>query len=192
MKSGMQAHRFTRAFHVLVLWLCFLPVVFGADPILALEHVPNFHRVNDRIYRSGEPSVVGLQELGAFGIKRVIDLREKSEATTFEKETLEKLGIKYTNIPFAALSAPSNQQIESVLKLLTDNDASPILVHCRRGKDRTGTVIACYRIQHDGWDNSRALAEAKEYGMSSLERGMRAYILHFVPISLPILGASVH
>ena len=29
----------------------------------------------------------------------------------------------------------------------------PIFVHCRRGKDRTGTVIACYRIQHDGWAN---------------------------------------
>lgn len=190
MKSGMRAHRLAIASYVLAVWLCLLPAAFGEDP--ALKHVPNFHRVSDHIYRSGEPSIVGLQELGAFGIKRVVDLREKSEATAFEKETLEKLGIKYTNIPFAALSAPSDQQVQSVLKLLTDNDASPILVHCRRGKDRTGTVIACYRIQHDGWDNSRALAEAKEHGMSSLERGMRAYILHFVPVPLPVLGASVH
>jgi hypothetical protein len=40
-------------------------------------------------------------------------------------------------------------------------------------------VIACYRIQHDGWGNDRALEEAKEYGMSFVERGMRSFILHF-------------
>jgi hypothetical protein len=46
-------------------------------------------------------------------------------------------------------------------------------------------VIACYRIQHDGWDNRRALDEAKEHGISSLERGMKSYILHFVPVNMP-------
>ncbi|MBV9223284.1 MAG: tyrosine-protein phosphatase [Acidobacteriaceae bacterium] len=174
----------------LAFWLCFASAAISAD--LPVMHIRNFDRVNDHIYRSGEPSVVGLQELGALGVKRVIDLREKGEATAFEKETLEKLGIKYTNIPFAALSAPSDGQIQSVLKLLTDNDSSPVLLHCRRGKDRTGTVIACYRIQHDGWDNRRALAEAKEHGMSRLERSMQAYILHFTPTSLSALGSPVH
>lgn len=177
-----------RAGH-LAIWLCCVSAAVGAD--LPVTHIRNFDRVNDHIYRSGELSTVGLQELGAMGIKRVIDLREKGAATAFEKEALEKLGIKYTNIPFAALSAPTDGQVQSVLKLLTNNDPSPILLHCRRGKDRTGTVIACYRIQHDGWDNRRALAEAKEHGMSSMERGMRAYILHFTPLSLSILGSPV-
>ncbi|MFL6464847.1 MAG: fused DSP-PTPase phosphatase/NAD kinase-like protein [Bryobacteraceae bacterium] len=175
--------------HYLAIWLCCLSVA-GAD--LPVTHIRNFDRVNDRIYRSGELSTVGLQELGLIGIKHVIDLREKSGATALEKETLEKLGIKYTNIPFAALSAPSDEQIQSVLKLLTGTDPSPILLHCRRGKDRTGTVIACYRIQHDGWDNRRALAEAKEHGMSRLERGMQGYILHFTPVSLSVLGSPIH
>jgi tyrosine-protein phosphatase SIW14 len=176
--------------HCLAVWLCCLCAAAVAD--LPVTHIRNFDRVNDHIYRSGEPSTVGLQELGAMGIKRVIDLRERSGATAFEQETLEKLGIKYTNIPFAGFSAPSDQQVQSVLKLLTGNDSSPVLVHCRRGKDRTGTVIACYRVQHDGWDNQRALAEAKEYGMSRLERGMQAYILHFTPVSLSVLGSPIH
>ena len=175
--------------HHLAIWLCCASAMAGAD--LPVTHIRNFDRVNDHIYRSGEPSTVGLQELGALGIKRVIDLREKSGATAFEKETLEKLGIKYTNVPFAGFSAPTDQQVQSVLKLLTTNDPSPILVHCRRGKDRTGTVIACYRIQHDGWDNRRALAEAKEHGMSRLERSMQAYILHFTPVSPSVLGPPV-
>jgi protein tyrosine/serine phosphatase len=172
----------------LVIWLCCIFTAAASD--LPVTHIRNFDRVNDHIYRSGEPSTIGLQELGALGIKRVIDLREKSGATAFEKETLEKLGIKYTNIPFGGFSAPSAAQIQSVLKLLSD-DPSPVLVHCWRGKDRTGTVIACYRIQHDGWNNQRALAEAKEHGMSRLERGMQEYILHFTPVPFPVLGSPI-
>ncbi len=182
----MRATTFTAC---LAIGLCCLSAKAAANP--PLLHIRNFDRVNDYIYRSGEPSAVGLQELGTLGIKRVIDLRERDAATAFEKETLAKLGIKYTNIPFAGLSAPSDAQIQSVLKLLSD-DPSPVLVHCWRGKDRTGTVIACYRIQHDGWDNRRALAEAKEHGMSRLERGMQAYILHFTPKSPSVLNLSLH
>jgi tyrosine-protein phosphatase SIW14 len=72
--------------------------------------------------------------------------------------------------------------------LILLNPSSKIYVHCLRGKDRTGTVVACYRIQHDGWDNERALAEAKGYGMSRLEVAMQSYILHFTPLALPKLG----
>jgi tyrosine-protein phosphatase SIW14 len=54
-------------------------------------------------------------------------------------------------------------------------------VHCRRGADRTGTVIACYRITHDGWSNRKALQEATSYGMSWIEFGMQRYVLAFQP-----------
>jgi protein tyrosine/serine phosphatase len=151
---------------------------------LPVVHVRNFGKVNDHIYRGGEPTAVGLQELGAMGVKTIIDLRQAHEGTNLEKEEAGKLKIKYINIPLGELSAPSKAQMEQILELL-QNDSGTFFVHCRRGKDRTGTVIACYRIQHDGWDNRHALEEAKEHGISSLERGMRSYILHFVPVSVP-------
>lgn len=162
-------------------WLC-------AAAELPVVHVRNFDKVNDHIYRGGEPSVVGLQELGAIGVKTIVDLRQSGAATTFEKEQSEKLKIKYINIPLGEFSAPGNAQIEQILGLLDDNSTT-LFVHCRRGKDRTGTVIACYRIQHDGWANERALEEAKEHGMSSLERAMHSYILHFTPLKVPALKA---
>ncbi|MBV9156317.1 MAG: tyrosine-protein phosphatase, partial [Acidobacteriaceae bacterium] len=104
-------------------------------------HVRNFGKVDDHIYRGAEPSVIGLQELGAMGIKTVIDLREASESTKFEQQQVEKLHIKYVNVPFPPLSAPRPDQIRRVLSLLLQNDSQPIFVHCRRGKDRTGTVV---------------------------------------------------
>jgi tyrosine-protein phosphatase SIW14 len=161
---------------------------FCAAADLPAVHVRNFDKVNDHLYRGGEPTAVGVQELGAMGVKTIIDLRQAGEGTGVEKELAEKLKLKYINIPLGEFSAPSKAQIEQILTLLQDNADSTLFVHCRRGKDRTGTVIACYRIQHDGWDNQRALAEAKEHGMSSFERAMRSFILHFTPLTLPGLG----
>ncbi|MFL6417771.1 MAG: fused DSP-PTPase phosphatase/NAD kinase-like protein [Bryobacteraceae bacterium] len=171
---------------------CFFAAQFcAAADAPIVPNIRNFHQVTDRLFRGGQPSPQGLQELGALGIKQVIDLRERGPATSFEEEQLKKLGIKYVNIPFRELSAPTDDQIKAVLKLLESGELSTF-IHCRRGKDRTGTVIACYRIQHDGWDNQRALHEAKLYGMSGFERSMQHYVLHFAPAKgpalLPILG----
>lgn len=154
----------------------------SAADLSAVQHVPNFDMVNKQVYRGGQPAPLGLQELGALGIRRVVDLREEGDAEKKEGATLSKLGIKYFNIPFKPFSAPTQEEVGSVLAMLLNDSEGPVFVHCRRGKDRTGTVIACYRMQHDGWSNERALAEARSHGMSSLERGMRSFIEHFSPV----------
>ena len=148
-------------------------------------HVKDFAKVNEHIYRGGAPTEVGLQELGTMGVKEIIDLRTAGEGTSEEKKAADKLKIKYINIPLNGFEAPPNAKIQQLLGLLQDN-SEPLFVHCRRGKDRTGTVVACYRIQHDGWDNRKALEEAKQHGMSSLQLAMHSYILHFTPLKMPL------
>jgi protein tyrosine/serine phosphatase len=155
---------------------------WAADTAPAVEDVRNFGVVNEHLFRGAAPTVVGLSELSAAGVKLVIDLREAGAATEVEKRQAEKLGMKYTNIPLAPMSAPTAAQMRLVLNLLAQNQAQRVFVHCRRGKDRTGTVIACYRIQHDGWGNERALQEAKGFGMSPLEAGMRSFVMSFTPM----------
>ncbi len=164
---------------LLVLILSASGVLPGMAQQPPCPHVRNFAKVSDSIYRGGEPSDVGMAELGAMGIKIVVDLREPSGATHSEKRQVEKLGMRYVSVPMGEFSAPTKDQIEQLLALLIHPDANPLFIHCRRGKDRTGTVIACYRIQHDHWTNREAQAEANQHGMSSLERAMRSYIAHF-------------
>ncbi len=161
---------------------------FAAD--LKPLHVRNFDEVNDHLYRGGVPSNIGLEELAAMHVSLIIDLREPGEGTDAEKQEVRMLGMKYMNLPFRPFSAPSQEQMDSVLSLLLHNDAERIFVHCRRGKDRTGTVIACYRIQHDRWDKRVALHEAVKHGMSFTERGMRSFILDFTPSKPPALAQA--
>jgi protein tyrosine/serine phosphatase len=97
--------------------------------------------------------------------------------------------MKYYNVPMAPLNAPSETVISKILGLMDDSSNWPVFIHCERGRDRTGTVVACYRMTTDHWDNKRALAEAEDHGLSRFERGMRGFILHYKAMpNVPILA----
>jgi protein tyrosine/serine phosphatase len=76
------------------------------------------------------------------------------------------------------------------MEVLQDPNRAPIFIHCRRGDDRVGMVIACYRIVHDHWTNEQALAEAREHGISRFEVLMRRYVDHFNPSRVQTSGAN--
>jgi uncharacterized protein (TIGR01244 family) len=142
--------------------------------------IPNFHQVNERVYRGGQPEVEGWQTLASMGVKTVIDLRREDEhSTADEARAVTAAGMKYVNVPMKGVVSPSDAQIAKVLALLDSQD--PVFVHCRRGADRTGTVIACYRIAHDHWDRKQAFQEAKSFGMAWTQVGLKHYIMSFQP-----------
>jgi protein tyrosine/serine phosphatase len=97
--------------------------------------------------------------------------------------------MRYLNVPMSGLTAPSSEQIGKALSILQSNSDNPAFIHCRRGKDRTGTVVARYRILHDHWESRKALSEARSLGMSRLERGMQRYILQFESTALAVNAA---
>lgn len=147
--------------------------------------ISNFHQVSARIYRGAQPDGEGWISLANLGVRTVIDLRPENEhSCKAEKQAVEAAGMHYVNVPFNGFHAPPDDKISKVLGLMSDS-TGPVFVHCRRGADRTGTVIACYRITHDGWSNRRALHEAVSYGMSWIEFGMQHYVRTFHPPSAP-------
>jgi protein tyrosine/serine phosphatase len=148
-----------------------------AAPIQDVSGVPNFHRVDEHVYRGAQPSGEGFAALGRLGVRTVIDLRGE----TSERAFVERAGMHYVRLPWSGYKAPADSQIAAVLALLNDSSQWPVFVHCRRGADRTGTAIACYRIAHDRWSNQQALDEAKRFGMSSIEVAMQRFILRFAP-----------
>jgi protein tyrosine/serine phosphatase len=138
----------------------------------------NFGKVNDHLYRGAEPDSAGLTNLASLGIKTIIDLRTPREVWAREASKSAAAGMSYTNVPLDGLGRPTDEQVDHILGLI-ESSPGPVFVHCEHGCDRTGTIVACYRIRHDHWTIAEAMTEADGYGLSKLERGMRSYLAAF-------------
>jgi len=165
--------------------LTFLSIPLSAANV-QVPGIPNFHQVNDHIYRGGQPTEESLSHLARLGVKTVVDLRRDGEggepSREAEAQAVRAAGMRYIGVPMkGAPAGPTNEQMAKVLEVL--DSGQPVFVHCKAGKDRTGTVIACYRIKHDHWESKKALDEAKVHGIHWYEFGMKAYIRSFDPNS---------
>ncbi len=168
---------------LLLALFCSLSLSLAGERGLPAQHgVGNFGKVNDRLYRGAQPNDEGLRRLKQLGIKSVLNLRTGGGAPREEAALAQALGLVYTNFPLNGIRAPKQEEVGRALALI-QSLPGPVFVHCQHGCDRTGTIIACYRIQHERWSNQAALGEALRYGLSPLERGMRRYIEKFGKVS---------
>jgi tyrosine-protein phosphatase SIW14 len=160
--------------------LLFVALLVGCATrgVPATNGIVNFGKVNDSLYRGGQPDHKAMQQLAAMGVRSVINLRMTNDVWNGEQAVATAYSMAYTNIPLRSLSAPTDAQVACVLAAISAMP-KPVFVHCRHGCDRTGTILACYRIQQDHWANSSALKEAEVYGISPIEVAMRNYIKHF-------------
>ena len=77
------------------------------------------------------------------------------------------------------MTTPKDKQISHALREMNDTSRGPVFVHCKRGADRTGVVVACYRIEHDNWSRREALGEARDHGMSWYQFPLQKYVMNY-------------
>jgi len=153
---------------------CCGSVLFAQDA----STIVRFEQVNDHLYRGGQPSTELFQSLKKLGIKTVIDLRDRKHQYTAEKQLVESMGMQFVSVPLT-MHAPTDDEIAKILNLIETKSLWPVFLHCQGGRDRTSTVIACYRVSHDGWTNQKAFEEAVGKGISKFDIGLRRYILRY-------------
>jgi len=112
-----------------------------------------------QFYRSAEMRIDKLVSLcRKHGIRTVIDLRTDEEKARIERASLKSVGLRYIHMPSAQI--PSRRTVKIFLKIMDNLENRPVLIHCAHGIGRTGLFSAIYRIEYQGWSNSRALLEA--------------------------------
>lgn len=128
---------------------------------LELTGVPNLHRVSPTLYRSAQPSTEGMRNLKSLGIRTVVNLR------TFhsDREETGGLGLNTEHI-YMKTWHPEEEDVVRFLRVATDPDRAPVLVHCQHGADRTGAMSAVYRVLVQGWNREEALREMTEGGFN--------------------------
>ncbi|WP_405567204.1 dual specificity protein phosphatase family protein [Polaribacter sp. Asnod6-C07] len=113
----------------------------------------NFYKISDDLYRAEQPSKKGFKELEALGIKTILNLRRLRNDNNKAKAT----NLKLEHIAIKTKILDEDDIIKS-LKIIK-NEEQPVLVHCWHGSDRTGTIVAAYRMVIQNWSKEDAIAE---------------------------------
>ncbi len=143
-----------------------------AEPI-ALDGVPNLHRITPTLYRSEQPSALGMKNLEKLGIRTVINLRyfnsddDEVEGTSLRTERTKILTWRI-----------GDKHVVEVMSMLKKSENAPFLIHCQHGADRTGLMTAMYRILEQGWSPEDALQELTDggFGYHSMWKNIIDYV----------------
>src|SRR4051812_15331007 len=153
--------------------------VMGQNPVateVRYDELPKFHRVNERLYRGAQPRDGGMSRLVELGVNTIIYLRDNDERSQSEEREAHEAGLRYFNIPLPRLGRPSDEKVDRALAFIDAPENGVVFVHCAHGEDRTGVVIAIYRISRQGWTSEQAKEEANRLGMKFWQRSMKDYI----------------
>lgn len=134
---------------------------------ISLRGVPNFGEVTPTLYRGAQPSDSGFQSLAKMGIDVIVDFR----GLNLNQERHEAAA---NNMKLILLSwdcrSPSDKIAASFLQILKENHGKKIFVHCYGGIDRTGAMIAVYRMANEGWTEPEAMNEMHAFGYAFMHR----------------------
>ena len=177
-----------------------------AAPTVADSHGPmdltgitikNFGIVDGRIFRGEQPGKDEYTQLAALGIKTVIDLRLDAKSTS--RERAEAAGLTYVNIPIDGHGTPTDEQAAAFIKAV-DEAGGPVYAHCAGGRHRTGSMVAVYRMTHNGWSIDQAYAEMEAYDFYTRNghKGFQTFVYDYYsrmkanPASVPVAQCDAH
>jgi len=140
---------------------------------LAQQTLPNLYQVTPTIFRSAQPLSGAQTAIDALGIKSVVSLRWSEDTA----DLLPKA--KRIHAPIESWDV-DHDEIMRAMRVMIDPENHPVLLHCRHGADRTGTVIAAYRMIVENWSADDAIREMREggYNYHAVWLNMVRYLRH--------------
>lgn len=148
------------------IWL--LTILLIPNFLNSAEDLPRFREISQGLYRSGRPTKAGLERAHEdYGIRTIINLENSSYNIRRERGWAEDLDIRFYSLPMNASQTPRDETVNEALRLMADESNHPLLIHCKRGRDRTGLIVGLYRVEHEGVAAEDAYEEMKDLGFTT-------------------------
>ncbi|MDG3006226.1 fused DSP-PTPase phosphatase/NAD kinase-like protein [Paludisphaera mucosa] len=114
------------------------------------------------LYRSGQLTSGQLDEaVRRYGIRTVVNLQLPGGEMQAERTQARRLNVGFVNLPMPGDGFGREVQFRKILEVVDDPERRPVLVHCARGTCRTGSAVALYRFERDGWTIQDVAAETR-------------------------------
>jgi hypothetical protein len=125
----------------------------------------NFAQIGPGIYRASYPQAAHFSALQPLKLKTIITFVPEDILPDY-RSFMRTEGIAHHQIHVLANRDPqvytSDVVVNKIMKLMLDPVNHPILIHCNKGKHRTGCMAACFR-KVTGWSLKACLAEYEQY-----------------------------
>jgi protein tyrosine phosphatase (PTP) superfamily phosphohydrolase (DUF442 family) len=137
--------------------------------------VANLYRIEDGLYRAAQPTAAGFTELSALGVHSVLDVAGGAGDGAFVSGD----AIRLFHVPMSAWGLHDDLVLRA-LRIMADPANRPLLVHCQHGADRTGAMVALYRVVVQGWKKADAIREMNRggYHHTFLWKNLDRYVDH--------------
>ncbi|KAI9888798.1 MAG: hypothetical protein M1814_006252 [Vezdaea aestivalis] len=132
---------------------------------LELIPPPNFSLVTRGVYRSSFPKIPNFAFLKLIGIKSILTLVPEMYPEANEKFVRENsirhfhVGMPGNKEPFVNIT---EERMTAALKIVLNRRNQPLLIHCNKGKHRTGCVVGCFR-KIQSWSLVKTLEEYRSF-----------------------------
>lgn len=138
----------------------------------------HFFKVDEDLYRGAQPTEKGIKKLSELGVTTIVNLRAQTRSErAHQQELAETYGMRFVSLPMRMYFRPKADQIAEFLQTLEQSDGA-VFIHCHQGEDRTGSMVAVYRVVEQGWSPENAYDEALELGMAPWNPFMKSLILN--------------
>ena len=140
-----------------------------------IDEAKNFYRVDELLFRSAQLDGSDAAKLHELGIKSIVNLRHFSRGGD-----RRAFGDQFwlANKPLQSWEIKP-AQIADVLRTIRERQKEgAVLVHCYHGADRTGLVVAMYRVIYQGWSLDAARSEMIDggYGFHSMWQDIAGFL----------------
>src|SRR5687767_14382467 len=104
--------KYLRSSSAIAILMAQLSCVSLCQSAIVHKELPNFHQINERLYRGAQPKKDGLKKLASLGVKSILNLRGEDATTIAEQKEAQELGLNYYALPMGGLSRPTDEQID--------------------------------------------------------------------------------
>ncbi len=141
------------------------------------QDIPNFGKVDEGLYRGGQPDEADFEYLKDLQIKTVVCLRTEKYIIDWEKGLCLRYGMNFVSIPMSSRIGVTKDNVREFLEVVSNPKDRPIFLHCRHGSHRTGVLVALYRILYYDWTPEEAYKEALSFGLGHSYPKLKKFIL---------------
>lgn len=146
-----------------------------SEKFYGMPGLSNVGRIAPGVYRGNQPLKEGYLTLKKMGIKTVINLRTQHRG----KSSVESAGMNYMAFPINIVKNLKPEKVQGIIKAMADPNNQPVYIHCALGQDRTGVIVAVYRIEEQGWSPEEAEQEMHDFGFNDMWFNLKKFLKNY-------------